>query len=155
MHSHLLQIISQFVMATGLLLILLLLIIPVFKPSYGEYQNKNLQHVLEINDSKLSTQRMLFKRIRRLLDGHNAATKVEVVAVGNAVCMLENGSQNQIEIQTLASEGVRFTACRNSLHALEQAIGHAVQIMTGVATVADGRIYAEQLRNDGYVDEIT
>ena len=153
MQSQLLNTVTQLVMGIGLFMVVLLLVLPVFKPSYGEYQNRYLSYVLEVKDSKLSTQRMLMKRIRKLLGTNKGAVKLEVVATGKGVCLFENGSLHQSETLTLAEMGVKFTACRDSLHTLERAIGHTIQIMPGVELVADGRVYAEKLRDDGYIDE--
>lgn len=154
MQHHLLNTTAQFIMGIGLLTILMFLVVPVIKSSYQVSAPRPAAYVLELGDSKLSTQRMLINRIRKLISQNNHASKVEVVATGKGVCFYEEDNIFAKDIRTLASLGVVFTACQQSIKSLEFAVGHPLALIQGVQLRADGHMYAESLKNEGYIDEL-
>jgi len=109
--------------------------------------------VLEISDSLQGNQQLVISRAKKLcvtLPGKH----IEVVAVGKGIDLLlsDYDSANQHEIQSLMRRGVVFSICQHSLQELTHRLGRPIQIIEGVQRVPDGRCYADDLKNNGYLD---
>lgn len=154
MQNHLLTIATQYILGVGLLTMLMFLVIPMIKSSYQGSLPTYASYVLEFNDSKLSIHKMLMNRIRKLITQHQGAVKIEVVATGKGVCLYEDGNSFDRDIRILLAQGVIFTACQQSVQALERLLGHPIALIPGVHIIADGHSYAEKLKNAGYIDEL-
>ena len=146
----------QTAMITGLLLIIYFLCMPVvvglFNNIIKAKESLPTQSVLELSESRNSAQRMVINRAKSMLTANPKAT-IEVVAWGDGINLLTRYSAHKQSIQYLTNQGVIFTACQNSLQRVSKEPSTII-LLPGVRTVADGRHYADQLKNNGYNDEL-
>lgn len=152
MNTQVLNLILQIVMAIGILSIVVLLIMPVFKAFHGNAKLDQSRSVLEISDSLAGNQRLTIARANNLLE-QNSTALIEVVAVGMGVSLLLPTTPYEQEILSLINKGVVFKACQRSLQQLMPKTGRPVEVLAGVGIVQDGHAYAEGLKDKGYTDE--
>jgi len=109
--------------------------------------------VLEINDNNANTQRMIVTRVNNMLN-RSPANHIEVVATGSGIHLLAQDSKHNPAIQSLMGRGVIFTVCENSLKKLSATLSASLPLLPGVKLTPDGHRYAEQLKDNGYTDEL-
>jgi len=158
MNSLTLNFFLQVSMIAGLLLVAYLMIMPVIAGIVGSAKNSNIRQldnrsVLEVVDSRNDTQRMVIARLKNMLE-INPKAQLEVVARDEGINLLFTYSVHKQAIQNLMQQGVLFTACQKSLQRLSKRTAFPVEILPGVRLIADGKFYAEQLKNAGYIDEL-
>jgi intracellular sulfur oxidation DsrE/DsrF family protein len=153
MNHPTLNFIIQVTMVMGLLMVVYLLVAPVMTGFLGPKKLIESRSVLEITDSRNESQRMIVTRAKNMLE-ENPSVRIEVVASGRGVNLLTQNSSQKQSIQSLINQGVVFTACENSLQQLSSNKYTPTALLTGVRLTPDGHSYAEQLKNDGYIDEL-
>jgi intracellular sulfur oxidation DsrE/DsrF family protein len=158
MNSFTLNIFLQVAMVACLLMVAYLMIMPVIagivrSAKLSAAKLPESRSVLEVVDSRNDTQRMVLTRLKNMLE-NNPAAKLEVVARDEGINLLLQYSAHKQAIQTLIQQGVLFTACQKSLQRLSKQTAIQVDILPGVRLIPDGKLYAEQLKNDGYIDEL-
>ena len=146
--------ILQTIMITGLGLVILLLILPIFINASPKNSAKPVQFVLEVLNSNTGIQQAIIARIKKLLEQHSGQTQIEVVTAEKGVYFLLNDTRYFADIQKLMDKGVVFTVCQKTLSNLSQKLGSSLETLKGVKFVGDGRLYAEQLKESGYIDEL-
>ena len=153
MKNSALTIFLQIAMTTGLLMVVYLLVMPVVAGIFGSEKLVTRNSVLEIDNSLNSTQRMVVTRARNILNRTPNAL-VEVVASGNGVSLLTTNSTHKQAILSLMTQGVVFTACQNSLKRMTEKALISDELLPGVRLTEEGHRYAEQLKDNGYIDEL-
>ncbi len=101
--------------------------------------------VLQISDNNPFKQTLVLNVANNLLK-HYGTDKidVEIVAFGPGLRLLFAENTNKDRIQGLADNGVRFSACSNTINAMSRKLGHkpvlsshAVKVSAGVVRIMD------------------
>ncbi len=153
MNTHILNVALQLAMFAGLLSIVFLLLMPTLPFFQKKPTSNNVLSVLEINDSLTGNQQLIIARTKKLSE-KKPGPHIEVVASGDGIGLLFSTSPYRQEILSLISKGVIFTVCQKSLRQLETKIHRSVDVLSGVRFANDGHVYAEQLKDNGYIDEL-
>jgi len=146
----------QVAMITGLLMIIYFLCMPVVAGLYNNAKNKEkqkqVQSVFGLSNSQTAAQNLVINRAKTLLSRNPNAT-IEVVVWLDGINLLTNNSAHKQAILSLMQQGAVFTACQNSLNRLTSELPNTV-LLPGVRLIQDGYSYAEQLKNNGFIDEL-
>ncbi len=78
------------------------------------------------------------------------AVEIEIVAYGPGVAMLAAEGPESLRIAELAGEGVAFSACGNTLAAIEAERGEKLPLAAGVNVVPAGVLRIMELQEQGY-----
>lgn len=154
MGKGLFDLVLQTTMMGGLMAVFILLVAPFLNIGGKNRVPVPTQYVLEVTDSLAATRRMVVGRIKKLLSQGDQPNQIEVVAVSNGINILMNDSSYARELEAFMVKGVKFTACKRALDTVTHKIGHSIALIDGVNIVADGHVYAEGLKDGGYIDEL-
>lgn len=152
MNISVINVALQITMVAGLLSIVFLLIMPTIKKFNKSETPISIKTVLEIADSTPADQLHALARAKQLLL-ENSKNMVEVVALRNGISLLSKQSPHREKISSLMEQGVIFTICQLSVNLHESKTHRAFDILPGTRTAQDGRVYAEALKDNGYIDE--
>ena len=101
--------------------------------------------VLQISDDEAAKQTLVLNVANNLLKFYGPdRVDVEVVAFGPGLRLLLAENANGPRIESLVGQGVRFSACSNTIAAFTKALGkepelnpHAVRVSAGVVRIID------------------
>ena len=102
--------------------------------------------VLQITESDMQRQNLVLNVANNVLKARGGPDQidVEVVAFGPGISMLFANNHHAERIQSLADQGVRFSACRNSIAAATRKLGEepginpaAEPVEAGIARILD------------------
>ena len=145
--------ILQGVMIFSLLGVFTLLILPMLPIKALHGPARAASHVLDLNSSVSSEQRLAINRAKKIIESSHGRDKIEFVLTGNGIPFLFDNSPYRDDIVDLIKEGVTFTACENSIQKIFDQLRRNSTFIDGVQFVADGNIYSEKLKESGYTDE--
>lgn len=140
-------------MLIGLSAVSFLLLLPLM--SKRRSTNKLTKYIIECTDSVNATQKLVLARAKTLLEQHKGLCLIEVVAMGSGVELVSRNTRFFQDIQELVKKGVVFSVCLLSLQNLTQQIGHPIELTSEVKSVQDGHQYAEQLKENGYIEALS
>jgi intracellular sulfur oxidation DsrE/DsrF family protein len=75
---------------------------------------------------------------------------IEVVAFGPGLRLMMDGNVNTQRMNTLMAEGVRFSACKNTIVNFGKKLGKRPKLIEGVTVVPAGAARILQLNAAGY-----
>jgi len=75
---------------------------------------------------------------------------VEVVAYGPGLGLLTPSNKQAIRVKSLATQGIVFSACGNTMEKIEKKTGKKVALTEGVRVVPGGVIRIMNLQEDGW-----
>ena len=108
--------------------------------------------VLQISDMDPSKQTLVLNVAGNLLKHYGPdRVDVEVVAFGPGLRLLYADNVNKERIATLAQNGVRFSACGNTIASFTKQLGEAPEINPIATVVPGGIVRIVELVKDGYV----
>ncbi|MET0028402.1 MAG: hypothetical protein ABW101_12260 [Candidatus Thiodiazotropha sp.] len=132
--------------AASLLLLLMAFFIG-FTPAWASEAKPfaEKQVVLQISDPDPFKQTLVLNVANNLLKYYGPdRVEVEIVAFGPGLRLLQAGNDNVPRIDGLASQGVRFSACENTIANFTKNLGkppelnpHAVKVSAGVVRIMD------------------
>lgn len=107
--------------------------------------------VFQVSSGDSSTQNLVLNNAANLQKelGIQHVT-IEVVAYGPGLGMLTTGSPFRDRVEAMAKQNVRFSACENTMAAVERKTGHKPQLAAGVGTVPSGVARIVELQQEGY-----
>lgn len=127
---------------------------PAVEPVAQAMQEKPFakQHIaLQITDADAEKQQLLLNVARNLLTYYGAdQLDLEVVAFGPGIRLLLKGNEHAPQITALSQEGIRFTACHNSMNALEKKLGHPIELIPVARVAPAGIVRLNELAQAGY-----
>lgn len=108
--------------------------------------------VLQISDMDPDKQTLVLNVATNLIK-HYGQDKidVEIVAFGPGLRLLFEENVNKDRISGLSDSGVRFAACKNTISAMEKALGHPPALNTHATPVSAGVVQIIDLVNQGYI----
>lgn len=106
---------------------------------------------LQISDSSGAKQQLVLNVASNLIKFYGAdKVDVEVVAFGPGLRLLFKDNALGDQIQSLASEGVRFSACKNTLNAMTKKLGYTPELTSEARIVPAGIVRLVELNKAGF-----
>jgi len=106
---------------------------------------------LQISDASGAKQQLVLNVARNLLKFYGAdKVDVEVVAFGPGLRLLFKDNALGDQIQSLAAEGVRFSACQNTINAMAKKLGHKPELTPVARIVPAGIVRLVELNKAGF-----
>jgi intracellular sulfur oxidation DsrE/DsrF family protein len=107
--------------------------------------------VLQISDPNPFKQTLVLNVANNLIKHYGQdKVDVEIVAFGPGLRLLFKDNHNKGRISGLVSEGVRFSACGNTIHAMTKQLGHPPALNSSAKVVPGGAVRIIDLVADGY-----
>lgn len=107
--------------------------------------------VLQATDSDLIRQNLVINVANNLIKAYGPDNvDIEVVAFGPGISLLFANNHQAKRIQSLAAQGVRFSACENSLRHATKVLGHTPELNPAAKKVPAGIGRVLNLVNAGY-----
>lgn len=107
--------------------------------------------VLQISDNNPFKQTLVLNVANNLIKHYGPdRVAIEIVAFGPGLRLLFDGNSNTGRIQSLVSNGVRFSACSNTVHNMGKKLGHPPELNKNAVTVEAGVVRILELQKQGY-----
>lgn len=108
--------------------------------------------VLQISDMDPFKQTLVLNVAGNILKAYGQdQADVEIVAFGPGLRLLFEGNANSSRIDGLASSGVRFFACQNTINNMSNTLGTPVKINAHAKTGKGGIVRIKELTDKGYL----
>jgi intracellular sulfur oxidation DsrE/DsrF family protein len=108
--------------------------------------------VLQISDNDPSKQTLILNVANNLIKFYGPdKVDIEIVAFGPGLRLMFADNHNKGRISGLASSGVRFAACNNTLNKMTAALGHKPELNTNATVVSAGVVRILDLVDDGFI----
>ena len=140
--------------ATHLLLscIALVLTFASFTASAAKKEFAEKQVVLQISDSDPFKQTLVLNVANNLIKHYGPdQVDVEIVAFGQGLRLLFAENVNKDRISSLVDNGVRFSACSNTIRNMSKTLGHDPELNKHAVTVSAGVVRIIDLVGKGYI----
>lgn len=106
---------------------------------------------LQISDGSGEKQQLVLNVARNLVKYYGEdKVDVEVVAFGAGLRLLFKDNALSDQIQSLAAEGVRFSACDNTIAAMTKKLGHPPELASEARIVPAGIVRLVELNKAGF-----
>lgn len=107
--------------------------------------------VLQISDPNPFKQTLVLNVASNLVKHYGQdKVDVEIVAFGPGLRLLFQENVNKGRINGLSSNGVRFSACKNTIRGMSKKLGHPPALNPKATPVAAGVVQIIDLVNQGY-----
>lgn len=108
--------------------------------------------VLQISDDDPNTQNLVLNVAGNLLK-HYGQDKIdiEIVAFNRGLRLLFQDNDEADRIASLSGDGVRFSACENTMKGMSKALGHEPKLNAKAERVPAGIVRILELVDQGYV----
>lgn len=107
--------------------------------------------VLQISDYNPQKQTLVLNVANNLIKHYGQdSVKVEIVAFGPGLRLLQKGNANTGRIQSLVDSGVQFSACSNTVRNFSKKLGHAIALNPNAVKVSAGVVRIIDLTAKGY-----
>ena len=108
--------------------------------------------VLQISDPNPFKQTLVLNVAGNLLKHYGSdKVEIEIVAFGPGLRLLFAENANKGRINSLAAEGVQFSACSNTIRNMGKKLGHPPELNNKAVTVSAGVVQIIELQNKGYM----
>ncbi len=107
--------------------------------------------VLQETDSDLQRQTLVLNVASNLLQAYGDNVDIEIVAFGPGITLLFANNEHAKRIGSLAQQGVRFSACMNSLKNATQRLGYEPKLNPVAKKVPAGIVRVIDLVDAGYI----
>ena len=115
----------------------------------GDFAEENI--VLQISDPNPFKQTLVLNVASNIIKHYGQdKVSVEIVAFGPGLRLLFAENANKGRIKSLASSGVKFSACKNTIRNMGKKLGHAPALHSASTTVSAGVVQIVDLMNKGY-----
>lgn len=102
-------------------------------------------HLLSGDETEQATSLAIARNL--LEDESGSIDDVAVVVQAGGIAAIESGHENEEQVRALLDDGVSFSACSNSLDAMDLEESDLVE---GVETVPEGAVEVTRLQSEGY-----
>jgi intracellular sulfur oxidation DsrE/DsrF family protein len=107
--------------------------------------------VLQETDSDLQRQGLVLNVASNLLQAYGDNADIEIVAFGPGISLLFANNEHAKRIESLAQQGVRFSACMNALKNATQRLGYEPKLNPVAKKVPAGIVRVIDLVDAGYI----
>ena len=110
------------------------------------------KYVLHISDMDPSKQDLILNNVQNLLNAYPPGdVEVEVVAYGPGLRLMFAENVNAQRISDLALNGVKFSACGNTLKGMAKLLGEEPKLNPTATVVPGGIVRIGELVHKGYI----
>jgi len=114
--------------------------------------DKEKKIVLQISDGSSETQTKVLNIANNLQTAYGVDNvKIEVVAFNTGLRLLFKDNENGNRIAALSQNGVRFSACQNTVKGMTKVLGHPPEINKQAVSVPAGIVRIAELTDEGYM----
>lgn len=107
--------------------------------------------VLQISDGSPAKQDLVLNVAHNLLKYYGPdKVDIEIVAFGPGLRLFFKGNAQQDRIEAMAAQGVRFSACQNTINSMAKKLGHPPELDKYARIVPAGIVRLVQLDQAGY-----
>lgn len=107
--------------------------------------------VLQISDPNPFKQTLVLNVANNIIKHYGQdQVDIEIVAFGPGLRLLMADNANKGRVSSLASSGVKFSACANTQKAMSKKLGHAPKMHAKAVTVGAGVVRIIELTDKGY-----
>jgi len=107
--------------------------------------------VLQISDPNPFKQKLVLNVANNILKHYGPdQVEVEIVAFGPGLRLLFKDNMSSGRIQGLVDNGVRFSACSNTIKNMSKLLGHDPELNSNAVKVAAGVVRILELEKAGY-----
>lgn len=107
--------------------------------------------VLQISDPNPFKQTLVLNVASNLIKHYGPdKVDVEIVAFGPGLRLMFEDNVNTNRIAGLTDNGVRFSACKNTIAGMTKKLGHAPELNTNAVPVSAGVVRIIELENQGF-----
>lgn len=107
--------------------------------------------VLQISDYNPQKQTLVLNVANNLIKHYGQDTvKVEIVAFGPGLRLLQKGNANTSRIQSLVDSGVQFSACSNTIRNFGKKLGQSFKLNSNAVHVSAGVVRIIELVDKNY-----
>ncbi len=133
-------------------ILLIMLIAPTNSIASEEKPFAEKHVVLQISDPNPFKQTLVLNVASNILKHYGSdKVDVEIVAFGPGLRLLMLDNSNNSRIKNLNSEGVRFSACKNTIKAFTKKLGHTPQLNPLAIPVSAGVVRIMDLVAQDYI----
>jgi len=141
------------VLSTRLLLICVALVLSFtsFTASAAKKEFADKKVVLQISDNNPFKQTLVLNVANNLINLYGTdQVDIEIVAFGPGLRLLFKENANKARIQGLVTNGVRFSACGNTVKNMSKILGHDPELNSNAVKVTAGIGRILELTSKGY-----
>lgn len=121
------------------------------EPLSGDKPFADHHLVLQLSDREAGKQALVLNVANNMLKEYGPdRIAIEVVTFGPGIDLLRAGAANRARVDSLVSQGVRFSVCMNTVHAIERATGKPVALNPHARPVPAGVARMLALAEHGY-----
>ena len=107
--------------------------------------------VLQISDPNPFKQTLVLNVANNLVKHYGPdSVAIEIVAFGPGLRLLQKGNSNSKRIDSLASNGVVFSTCANTMKKFSKVLGETPELHSKAVTVSAGVVRIIDLTKKGY-----
>ncbi len=111
----------------------------------------NKKYVLQISDGSPAKQTLVLNVAHNLQKHYGVGNvDIEVVAFGPGLRLLFKDNARKDRIRSMAMNGVRFSACNNTIHGMTKILGHPPVLNPNATVVPGGVVRIADLEAQGY-----
>ncbi|MDH5179258.1 MAG: DsrE family protein [Gammaproteobacteria bacterium] len=134
------------------MLLLCMAVVAMFSMSaHAAKDFADVKVVLQISDPNPMKQTLVLNVANNLIKHYGQdRVDVEIVAFGPGLRLLFAENSNKDRISSLAGNGVRFSACSNTVKAMSKKLGYAPELNSNAKTVPAGVVQIVDLVKKGY-----
>ena len=108
--------------------------------------------ILQISDPNPFKQTLVLNVANNLIKHYGPdQVAIEIVAFGPGLRLLFAENTNKKRIQSLVANGVRFSACSNTISAMSKQLGHPPKLNSSSIKVSAGVVRVIDLIKQGYI----
>ncbi len=134
----------------GALLMAATLSLGVAIPTFAADKEKKI--VLQISDGSSETQTLVLNVANNLQTAYGVDNvKIEIVAFSAGLRLLFKDNVNGNRISALTQNGVRFSACQNTVQGMAKVLGHPPALNKQAVSVPAGIVRIAELTEQGYL----
>jgi intracellular sulfur oxidation DsrE/DsrF family protein len=142
--------ITFMIRSLGAILMAVTLCLGVATPTFAADKEKKI--VLQVSDGSGETQTKVLNIVNNLQEAYGVDNvKIEVVAFNTGLRLLFKDNVNSNRIAALNQNGVRFSACQNTVKGMTKVLGHPPEINKQAVSVPAGIVRIAELTDQGYL----
>lgn len=107
--------------------------------------------VIQVSTGDAQVQRMALNNAENLQERFGADNvQIEVVTYGTGLGLVTTKSEYSARVERMSMEGIRFSACHNTMEGIKRKTGHMPELSDGVEVVPSGTARIVILQEQGY-----
>ncbi|NKB76272.1 MAG: hypothetical protein GKR96_04335 [Gammaproteobacteria bacterium] len=135
----------------GSLIVASLMIIVALVVNVQAESDKPHKLVIQVSTDDPRTQKIALNNAVNLQKHYGVDNvEIEIVAYGPGIGLVTANSAQKSRVESLALHDITFSACQNTMNAVEKKTGNKPKMLDGVQSVAAGVAQIMELQEQGY-----